>query len=324
MVDLPGVLLFWKDPERLIDLILLQPDRPESFYFPTRDILPDIKGDSSKELLETTYGKLSLYLTLRFSSIQFSFTAAILSEKRKRIEGDRMKLNVYSNFASLIHGSPLLESHFACARVLADAILLNVSSSVAIMINTIEVLITLSIHINIPEDPKIGPLSSTITILPQTSNIYVDQGSWEKAVALALNSKASSIHISYLIGQMKQLHVQFHYPTSYILFYASSHVAMWCFCQPLTVFTYADFEGIKKSIDNDNSSMIASQMFQEICYEVINFPTTAKLNKALVVNSVAELNNSKIKILFNSLLTLFGDNDNIPILQHRDLNHVMQ
>ncbi|KAG1183397.1 hypothetical protein G6F36_008479 [Rhizopus arrhizus] len=70
--------------------------------------------------------------------------------------------------------------------------------------------------------------------------------------------------------------------------------------------------------------MIASRIFQEIGYEVINSPATAKLNKTLVVKSMAELNDSKMKILFSSLLALFGDNDNIPILQHRDLNHVMQ
>ncbi|KAG1151984.1 hypothetical protein G6F37_002305 [Rhizopus arrhizus] len=108
-----------------------------------------------------------------------------------------------------------------------------------------------------------------------------------------------------------------------MLCHASSHVAMGCFCQPLTVFTYADFEGIKKSIDNDNSSMIVSRIFQEIGYEVIKSPATAKLNKTLVVKSMAELNDSKMKILFSSLLALFGDNDNIPILQHRDLNHVI-
>ncbi|KAG1047264.1 hypothetical protein G6F43_010276 [Rhizopus delemar] len=329
---------------------------------------------------------------------------AILPEKRKRIEGDSMETNVCSNLASLIHGSPLRNllmqrtyfelndevssllngdwQHepnlkFACARVLAGAILLNVSSGVAIMINTIEVygmtksvdihrdvsvsmgsslppvasiycdvwpciqntrdgrklviaslsctsLITSSIRVDILEDPKIGPSSSTVTISPQTSKIYIDQESWNKANALALNSEARSIHTSYLIGQMRQLRSQFHHPTSYMLCRASSHVAMGRFCQPLTVFTYADFEGIKKSIDNDNSSMVASRIFQEIGYEVIKSPATAKLSKILVVKSMAELNDGKMKTLFSSLLALFEDNDNIPILQHRDLNHVMQ
>ncbi|KAG2191772.1 hypothetical protein INT47_012822, partial [Mucor saturninus] len=31
MSHLPGVLSFWKDPERPIDMILLQSDQPESF-----------------------------------------------------------------------------------------------------------------------------------------------------------------------------------------------------------------------------------------------------------------------------------------------------
>lgn len=106
-------------------------------------------------------------------------------------------------------------------------------------------LITSSIRVDILEDPKIGPSSSTVTISPQTSKIYIDQESWNKANALALNSEARSNHTSYLTGQMRQLRSQFHHPTSYMLCRASSHVAIGRFCQKLTVFTYADFVGIK-------------------------------------------------------------------------------
>ncbi|OAD71627.1 hypothetical protein PHYBLDRAFT_147376 [Phycomyces blakesleeanus NRRL 1555(-)] len=53
MSHLPGVLFFWKDPERPIDMILLQSDQSKSF---AEDII------------------LSFSLTLRFSSNQYSFT----------------------------------------------------------------------------------------------------------------------------------------------------------------------------------------------------------------------------------------------------------
>ncbi|CEP16293.1 hypothetical protein [Parasitella parasitica] len=271
---------------------------------------------------------------------------SILPEKRKRIEGDSSEANHEPNLK------------FACAQVLAGAILLNVSSGVAIMINTIEMygmtksvdihrdvsasmdsslppvssfycnvwpciqntrdgrklistslsctgLLTSSTRVDILEDPQIGPSSSTVTISPQTTRIYIDQESWDKANALALNSEVRSIHTSYLVGQMRQLRSQFHHPTSYMLCRASSHVAMGRFCQPLTVFTYADFEGIKKTIDNDNSNMIASRIFQEIGYEIIKSPATANLNRTLVVKSMAELNDGRINILFSSLLALF-------------------
>lgn len=184
-------------------------------------------------------------------------------------------------------------------------------------------LITSSIRVDILEEPKIGPSSSTFTISPQTTKIYIDQESWNKANALSLNSEARSIHSSYLIDQMRQLRSQYHHPTSYILCRASSHIAIARFCQPLTVFTYADFESIKKSIDSDNSSMIASRIFQSIGYEVIKSPTAAKLNKIHVIQSKAELNDNKMKTLISGLLTLFGDNDSIPILQNRDLNRVL-
>ncbi|KAI7889556.1 uncharacterized protein EV154DRAFT_273824 [Mucor mucedo] len=350
------------------------------------------------------YNALSHSTNIRKMSNNTFECKAILPEKRKSIEGEGVKANVCSNLASLIHGSPLRNllmqrtyfqlndeissllngdwKHepnlkFACAQVLAGAILLNVSSGVAIMINTIEMygmtksvdihrdvsasmdsslppissnycdvwpciqntrdgrklviasfscigLITSSMRVDILEDPNIGPSSSTITISPETTKLYIDQESWNKANALALKIEARSIHTSYLIGQMRQLRSQFHHPTSYMLCRASSHVAMGRFCQPLTVFTYADFEGIKKSIENDNSSMIASRIFQEIGYEVIKTPATAKLNKTLVVKSMAELNDNKMKVLFSDLLALFGDNDSISILRNRDLNDIMQ
>ncbi|OAD74329.1 hypothetical protein PHYBLDRAFT_144776 [Phycomyces blakesleeanus NRRL 1555(-)] len=53
MSHLPGVLFFWKDLERPIDMILLQSDQSKSF---AEDII------------------LSFSLTLRFSSNQYSFT----------------------------------------------------------------------------------------------------------------------------------------------------------------------------------------------------------------------------------------------------------
>lgn len=70
--------------------------------------------------------------------------------------------------------------------------------------------------------------------------------------------------------------------------------------------------------------MIASRIFQSIGYEVIKSPTAAKLNKIHVIQSKAELNDNKMKTLISGLLTLFGDNDSIPILQNRDLNRVLQ
>ncbi|CAO3673638.1 unnamed protein product [Rhizopus stolonifer] len=120
---------------------------------------------------------------------------AVLPEKRKRIEGDSMETNVCSNLTSLIHGSPLRNlltqrtyfqlndevssllnrdwQHepnlkFSCARVLAGAIL-NVSSGVAIMINTIEVY-GMTKSVDTHRDVSVSMGSS----LPPMASIYCD------------------------------------------------------------------------------------------------------------------------------------------------------
>ncbi|KAI9006540.1 hypothetical protein CLU79DRAFT_780222 [Phycomyces nitens] len=215
----------------------------------------------------------------------------------------RTYLELNDEVSTLLNGDWQHEPNlkFACARVLAGTILLNVSSGVAVMINTIESygttkgvdvhrdvststsssfppvesiygdvwpcvqntrdgsklviatlastsLITSSMRVDILEDPKIGPSSSTVQLSPQTSKIYIDQESWNKASTLALNKEARSIQTSYLVGQLRQLRSQFQHPTTYMLCRSSSHLAMGRFCQPLTVFTYADFEGIKNQL----------------------------------------------------------------------------
>ncbi|KAL0091409.1 hypothetical protein J3Q64DRAFT_1819129 [Phycomyces blakesleeanus] len=45
MSHLPGVLFFWKDPERPIDMILLKSDQSKSFVFRPRYSDNIIKGD---------------------------------------------------------------------------------------------------------------------------------------------------------------------------------------------------------------------------------------------------------------------------------------
>ncbi|KAL0078374.1 hypothetical protein J3Q64DRAFT_1839691 [Phycomyces blakesleeanus] len=59
----------------------------------------------------------------------------------------------------------------------------------------------------------------------------------------------------------------------------------WDVTQP--VFTYCDREGVKKSMDNESSSVIASKLFQRIEYTVIKSPSEASIKKDLVVSFMA-------------------------------------
>ncbi|OAD71111.1 hypothetical protein PHYBLDRAFT_147621 [Phycomyces blakesleeanus NRRL 1555(-)] len=67
----------------------------------------------------------------------------------------------------------------------------------------------------------------------------------------------------------------------------ASHLALPHYCQPYTVFTYCDREGVKKSMDNESSSVIASKLFQRIEYTVIKSPSEASIKKDLVVSFMA-------------------------------------
>ncbi|OAD67724.1 hypothetical protein PHYBLDRAFT_188963 [Phycomyces blakesleeanus NRRL 1555(-)] len=69
MSHLPGVLFFWKDLERPIDMILLQSDQSESFGKEEHLCYWEIRLTGIAEDII-----LSFSLTLRFSSNQYSFT----------------------------------------------------------------------------------------------------------------------------------------------------------------------------------------------------------------------------------------------------------
>ncbi|PHZ09071.1 uncharacterized protein RHIMIDRAFT_240943 [Rhizopus microsporus ATCC 52813] len=124
----------------------------------------------------------------------------------------------------------------------------------------------------------------------------------------------------------RQLRSQFHHPTTYYLCRASSDATLLSHLQPYTVFTYCDYEGSTKLMDNENASMIASRLFQQIAYSIIHSPSEAHLDKDFVASLHDKCkNNGNIKKLFGDLLHLFGDMEmaiignsilNNQILQH--------
>ncbi|OAD75724.1 hypothetical protein PHYBLDRAFT_166950 [Phycomyces blakesleeanus NRRL 1555(-)] len=75
MSHLPGVLFFWKDPERPIDMILLQSDQSKSFGKEEHLCYWEIRLTGIAEDII-----LSFSLTLRFSSNQYSFTTLTTME----------------------------------------------------------------------------------------------------------------------------------------------------------------------------------------------------------------------------------------------------
>ncbi|OAD71924.1 hypothetical protein PHYBLDRAFT_169837 [Phycomyces blakesleeanus NRRL 1555(-)] len=83
MSHLPGVLFFWKDPERPIDMILLQSDQSKSFGKEEHLCYWEIRLTGIAEDII-----LSFSLTLRFSSNQYSFTTVRkLADMQSNISG---------------------------------------------------------------------------------------------------------------------------------------------------------------------------------------------------------------------------------------------
>ncbi|OAD79961.1 hypothetical protein PHYBLDRAFT_163014 [Phycomyces blakesleeanus NRRL 1555(-)] len=72
MSHIPGVLFFWKDPERPIDMTLLQSDQSKSFGKEEHLCYWEIRLTGIAEDII-----LSFSLTLRFSSNQYSFTTIL-------------------------------------------------------------------------------------------------------------------------------------------------------------------------------------------------------------------------------------------------------
>ncbi|KAI9015248.1 hypothetical protein CLU79DRAFT_707574, partial [Phycomyces nitens] len=140
-------------------------------------------------------------------------------------------------------------------------------------------LVTSSLRLDIQQDPNVGPSSFDFSVSAKSTKFFINKNSWTKARCLALDATTRSVEKFKLIYQARQLCSHFYHPATYFLCRASSFLALHHSCQPFTVFTYADSETVKKSMNNDNSSMIASRLFQKIGYSVISSSVTTSLDK---------------------------------------------
>lgn len=183
---------------------------------------------------------------------------------------------------------------------------------------------TSSLRLDILQDPNVGPWSFDFSVSAKSTKIFIHETSWTKAQGLALDETTRSVENFKLIYQARQLRSHFYHPTTYFLCRVSSYVALHHSCQPYTIFTYADSEMVRKSMSNDNSSMIASRLFQKIGYSVISPSATASLDKEYVVFLQSQCNKGKIEKLFDNLIQLFDDKTKLSIIYNLDLNKVLQ
>lgn len=218
--------------------------------------------------------------------------------------------------SSILTTTPTYPNLWPCIQSTRDG------SKLVIGTQSCDCLITSIVRLDRSEEPKVGPLSFYFAASPQHTKIFIDQDSWTKAKDIESNASTRSVEPFNLVGQARHLRSHFHHPSTYFLCRASSHLALPHYCQPYTVFTYCDHEGVKKSMDNENSSVIASRLFQRIAYTVIKSPSEPRIQKDFVVSLHGQCNNdSKIKNLFADLINLFGDRTEIPIIGNMELNN---
>ncbi|KAL4213266.1 hypothetical protein AB4K20DRAFT_1864787 [Rhizopus microsporus] len=186
--------------------------------------------------------------------------------------------------------------NFACAQVLAGAVLMNVSNGEATLVNTVKVYggtKLAGIHRELPLSSSMSTsqLNQCMSTSGHTSEVQ------ETVPKLALSrklreAKSGAVIMSFchvttayknihrldqrqkkkiksnvstwpiepfdLIAQARQLRSQFHHPTTYYFCCASSGATLFSHLQPYAVFTYCDYKGSTKSMNNGKASMIAS------------------------------------------------------------------
>ncbi|CEP08586.1 hypothetical protein [Parasitella parasitica] len=186
---------------------------------------------------------------------------------------------------------------------------------------TMNALITSTISLDIREKPKVGPTTCTADFRSKIIRIYIDHGSWEKAVKLSKDTTTRQLEQFNLTNQLRQIHSQFHQPSSYYLIRASSFLATPFSCQPLSVFTYENHEnGNNKTDSYEKASLVALQLFKLTAHQVLSAPKPS-LSKTQVNQLVSQRANGKVRDTLVNIASSFTDTDDILILRNRELNN---
>lgn len=196
----------------------------------------------------------------------------------------------------------------------------NEGPKLVIGMQTCNGLVTSRLRLDIHDSPKVGPVSSPFDVDCETK-IYVDEWSMKKASSLN-DPKTRSIEPFHYIYQARQIRSHFSNPTSYFLCRASSFLTHNFDCQPFTVFTLANSEGVIKSTNSDSACIIASRIFKSMIVNVIKTPDMSTLNKAIVKTCFTQCPESQIKNCLKAILDQFDDADlqEISVLGNKRLN----
>ncbi|CDS04530.1 hypothetical protein LRAMOSA07189 [Lichtheimia ramosa] len=202
--------------------------------------------------------------------------------------------------------------------------LLNTSDGDKLIIGTqtMNALVTSTIRLDVKEEPKVGPTACTVNMKSKTIRIFIDHGSWQKAVKLSTNIKTRQLEQFNLTNQLRQIRSQFHHPSSYYLIRSSSFLATPFSCQPLSVFTFSNHENgsSTKGDSHDKASIIASKLFSHIAHQVLS-STEPSLSKAHVSQLASQCPTGKMKAIMENIVSSFGDADDILILYNHDLDY---
>lgn len=186
---------------------------------------------------------------------------------------------------------------------------------------TMNALVTSTIRLDIKEEPKVGPTTCTANLKSKVIRVFIDHGSWEKAVKLSTNTTTRQLEPFNLTNQLRQIRSQFYHPSSYYLIRASSFLTTPFSCQPLSVFTFSNHEnGGSKGDSHDKASIVASKLFSHIAHQVLS-TTQPSLSKADVNRLTSQCAAGKVREIMDKIVLSFADADDMHILYNHDLNN---
>ncbi|KAI9263078.1 hypothetical protein BY458DRAFT_587818 [Sporodiniella umbellata] len=195
------------------------------------------------------------------------------------------------------------------------------NTQICIATHSCKALITSAFRVDKEESFKISDSLFVFDFQPEDIRIYIDNESLSKARDIKTDFAAMSIETFNLIGQLRDVKKQFDHKSTYFLCRASSYLGRPHFCRPITVFTLCDCDVQYPSIKSKPLALAISYLFQQIAYYTIKEGSEAKLSKDLVLNIISQYHvRNKAKVLFNTLIDLFGDNAEIDILGNEQLN----
>jgi hypothetical protein len=217
------------------------------------------------------------------------------------------------------HSIPNLNDNYkdVCVRLLKS----DNSVKLIIGLYTCNLLVTSSCTIS--DNPVVCVGSSTTSFIPtKSTRIYLHSKAIEESGQLFEDNLCYKLYTYDLLDQCKQVCSKFHRVETYYKCRSSSVYAQGHMFRPYTIWTLYDYDSAQKM---DSQAKLGSLLFQRIAQEVFHSVTnnTIPLVKRKIFEQFQGKNGEFVKII-KDILKLFGESDEITIIDNNDLDKHLQ